>query len=196
MEKPEDLFVGFDIGSDSIHYSVLNSNKNIVYSPKPIPHLADPVQALKQAWKNITTKFNLEDIKNTAFTGSGSESFPEIMPGVTQEYDSVTIPKGAKIIEPDTEYIFHMGAKDAYFFSLANINGMSIITEARPSSKCGGGSGTLIAKQCNRLLESEVSQEEIFTKAEEMARNSENPSKFLARCGIVIQSDLIHKQNE
>ena len=197
MEQSENLFAGFDIGSDSIHYAVLDANKNILHSPKPIPHLANPTQALKQAWEDITTHFNQENIQNTAFTGSGSKSFLETMQRVTYDYDSVTIPKGAKIIQPDVESVFHIGAKDAYFFSLANVNGEGIIREARPSSKCGGGSGTLVAKQCRRLLEAEVSNpEDIFTKAEEMARTSQDPSKFLARCGIVVQSDLIHKQNE
>ncbi len=80
------------------------------------------------------------------------------------------------------------------------------IIECRPSSKCGGGSGTLLAKQCKRMLEAEVGGQEqsdaqaryarIYALAEEKARQAHAPSEFLARCGIVIQSDLIHKQNE
>ncbi len=36
----------------------------------------------------------------------------------------------------------------------------------------------------------------MFVQAEEEAKKSEEPCEFLARCGVVIQSDLIHKQNE
>ena len=38
--------------------------------------------------------------------------------------------------------------------------------------------------------------EEMFRRAEEEACRSSEPSEFLARCGVVVQSDLIHKQNE
>ena len=36
----------------------------------------------------------------------------------------------------------------------------------------------------------------MFRRAEQEAEKSTEPSEFLARCGVVIQSDLIHKQNE
>ena len=141
-------------------------------------------------------------------------------------FDSVTIPKGAELVRPEAEYIFHIGAKDAYFFGLGKINGKKIIQEWRTGTKCGGGSGTLIEKQCRRLFEGEIPipkledtviaggegekesigvknkgelqsrLEEIFYRAEKEAEKSKEPSEFLARCGVVIQSDLIHKQNE
>ncbi|MGD8501651.1 MAG: acyl-CoA dehydratase activase-related protein, partial [Phycisphaerales bacterium] len=38
--------------------------------------------------------------------------------------------------------------------------------------------------------------EEMFYRAEKEAERAAEPSEFLARCGVVIQSDLIHKQNE
>jgi activator of 2-hydroxyglutaryl-CoA dehydratase/predicted nucleotide-binding protein (sugar kinase/HSP70/actin superfamily) len=36
----------------------------------------------------------------------------------------------------------------------------------------------------------------MFERAQKEAEQSKQPSEFLARCGVVIQSDLIHKQNE
>jgi activator of 2-hydroxyglutaryl-CoA dehydratase/predicted nucleotide-binding protein (sugar kinase/HSP70/actin superfamily) len=196
--KNQELYVGFDIGSEAVHYAVLDNKKNILYSPNPINHLAKPIDSLKEAWSDVTNRFGIENIKNTAFTGSGAQSFPELMNGVTYDFDSVTIPKGAKILDPKTESVFHIGAKDAYFFGLSDVKGYTIIQQANPSSKCGGGSGTLVAKQCRRLLESEIDNNEtdIFNEAHSRAKQSQNPSQFLARCGIVIQSDLIHKQNE
>ena len=84
----------------------------------------------------------------------------------------------------------------------------------------------MIEKQCRRLFEGQVSEpelediapgqdenqkenirirnrgklqarlEEMFYRAQKEAEQSKQPSEFLARCGVVIQSDLIHKQNE
>jgi len=224
--REKGLFVGFDVGSSFIHYAVLTEDKEIIYSPKPIMHFANPLEAIKQAWRDVIKRFNKEKIKNTAFTGSGAKSFPGVMESLTYDFDSVTIPKGAELVSPEAKYIFHIGAKDAYFFNLKNINGKKIIQEWRTGTKCGGGSGTLIEKQCRRLFEGEIPNpeledtaiagderqredviarnraklqlrlEKIFFKAESEAQKSKEPSEFLARCGVVIQSDLIHKQNE
>jgi len=220
------LFIGFDIGSSFLHYVVLNEAKEVVYSPKPIIHFANPLDAIKEAWQDITERYGAGKIKNTSFTGSGAKSFPKLLKGATYVFDSVAIPKGAALIKPNAHYIFHIGAKDSYFFSLKEINGRKIIQEWKTGTKCGGGSGTLIEKQCRRLFEGEVAiselentelaieekekrdiiirnrrklqerLEEMFRRAEKEAAKSKEPSEFLARCGVVIQSDLIHKQNE
>ncbi|MCP4259175.1 MAG: CoA activase [Planctomycetes bacterium] len=220
------LFVGFDVGSSFVHYAVLSREKEIIYSPKPIMHFADPIGAVKQAWLDIIEKLGSENVKNTAFTGSGAESFPKVMEGITYVYDSVAIPKGVEAAQPQAEYIFHIGAKDSYFFNLKQINGKKIIQEWKTGTKCGGGSGTLIEKQCRRLFEGQVTApeledisaakdekqkesiriknrqkqqarlDEMYIRAQIEAEHSKQPSEFLARCGVVIQSDLIHKQNE
>lgn len=210
MSKEKDIFVGFDVGSSFVHYAVLDENKEVVYSPNPLMHFANPIGTIKEAWQDIIEKFDKKRIKNTSFTGSGAVSFKSVFNNVCFEFDSVAIPKGAKIIAPYTDYIFHIGAKDPYFFHLNQIGNNSIIQEWRTGSKCGGGSGILIEKQCRRLFEDEVAcfssknersnnqlrMEEMFKKAEQEAAKSKSPSEFLARCGVVIQSDLIHKQNE
>ena len=221
--KERGMFVGIDIGSSFVHYSVLNGHKKVIYSPKPIMHFADPIGAVKEAWLDITGRFDETEIKSTAFTGSGARSFPDAIKGLIYEYDSVTIPKGAVLVGPDAEYVFHIGAKDSYFFNLKRVKGAVIIQQWRTGTKCGGGSGTLIEKQCRRLFEGEIHNpqsdenvnaadrqqteaenrrglqatlEKMFDRAEQEAAKSKEPSEFLARCGVVIQSDLIHKQNE
>ena len=222
----KDFFVGLDVGSSFVHYAVLSLDKEIVYSPKSIMHFANPIGGIKEAWRDVLETFGADKIRSTAFTGSGAEAFPKVMSGVTYVFDSVAIPKGAEGANPHARYVFHIGAKDAYFFELKQIGGKKVIQEWRTGTKCGGGSGTLIEKQCRRLFEGDVPNpeladpgsadspnekeqlriqnrtrlqarlEEMFRRAEEEAGKAEDPSEFLARCGVVIQSDLIHKQNE
>ncbi|MHC4495263.1 MAG: BadF/BadG/BcrA/BcrD ATPase family protein, partial [Planctomycetota bacterium] len=227
MEKPgKAIFVGVDVGSSFVHYVVLTEDREVLYSPKPIMHFANPIGAVREAWRDITSRFRAERITNTAFTGSGAESFPTVMDGVTYVFDSVAIPKGAETADPQARYVVHIGAKDSYFFHLKRINTEKVIQEWRTGTKCGGGSGTLIEKQCRRLFEGEVPNpelgdtasasnadekeririenrarlqtrlEEMFCRARKEGERSAEPSEFLARCGVVIQSDLIHKQNE
>ena len=218
--------VGFDVGSSFVHYVVLSRDGDVLHSPKPIMHFANPIGAVREAWHDVITTLGPGGVSCTAFTGSGAESFAKVMQGVTYVFDSVAIPKGAEAANPHARYIFHIGAKDSYFFELKKVGASKIIQEWRTGTKCGGGSGTLIEKQCRRLFEGQVPHpelantagiddplekeririqnraklqarlEEMFRRAEDEAAKSTEPSEFLARCGVVIQSDLIHKQNE
>lgn len=225
-DAPVRLHVGIDVGSSLVHCAVLNPGGEVLYCPRPVMHFANPTAAIRDVWRRVSRRFGPRAVVNTAFTGSGAESFPRVMQGVTYVYDSVAIPKGARAIEPRAEYVFHIGAKDSYFFELREIDGRQIVQEWRTGTKCGGGSGTLIEKQCRRLFEGEVpypeledtrtaktssardrmqarnrakleaALEQMFRRAESDAAKSNDPSEFLARCGVVVQSDLIHKQNE
>ncbi len=220
------LYVGVDIGSNSLHYAVLDKSGAVIYAPRPLMHFANPLGALVEAWRDIAGRFGANAVRSTALTGSAAATFPAVMPGVTYVYDSVAIPKGVGTIAPSAQLVFHIGAKDTYFFSLAVIDGRRIIREWRSGTKCGGGSGMLVEKQCRRLFQGEVPAPELvdlgqiadpvqrdmavsrnreqlqlrlehmLACAQEEARHSTEPSEFLARCGVVVQSDLIHKQNE
>jgi activator of 2-hydroxyglutaryl-CoA dehydratase/predicted nucleotide-binding protein (sugar kinase/HSP70/actin superfamily) len=220
------LFVGFDVGSSFVHSVVLDEDGAAVYSPDPIMHFANPLAAVGEAWRDILCRFDRSSIKSTALTGSAAESFPRVMQGALYVYDSVAIPKGAQAIAPTAKYLFHIGAKDSYFFNFGMAAGRKIIVEWRTGTKCGGGSGMLVEKQCRRMFQGDVPApqledaaapasesdkqqlvarnrarlqarvEEMFRRAEEEATRSKEPSEFLARCGVVVQSDLIHKQNE
>jgi activator of 2-hydroxyglutaryl-CoA dehydratase/predicted nucleotide-binding protein (sugar kinase/HSP70/actin superfamily) len=220
------LYVGMDIGSNSLHYAVLDNTGSVIYAPRPLMHFANPLAALLEAWRDVAGRFGKEAVRSTALTGSAAATFPAVMPGVSYVYDSVAIPKGIGVISPQAELVFHIGAKDTYFFSMAVIDGRRIIREWRSGTKCGGGSGMLVEKQCRRLFQGDIPapeladtgqisdafQRELATSrnreqlqlrieqmlrcAQEEARKSNEPSEFLARCGVVVQSDLIHKQNE
>ncbi len=219
------LFVGFDVGSSFVHYAVVDSDRTVLYSPDPIMHFANPLAAIGEAWSDIVSRFPVASVASTALTGSAAESFPRVLLGALYVYDSVAIPKGAEIVAPRAKVIFHIGAKDSYFFSLGSVDGRQIISEWRTGTKCGGGSGMLVEKQCRRLFQGEVPApeledpravregdeqqviarnrarlqerlEEMLRRAEEEAGRAREPSEFLARCGVVVQSDLIHKQNE
>jgi activator of 2-hydroxyglutaryl-CoA dehydratase len=150
------LFVGLDVGSSFVHGVVLSADGAVVYAPEPIMHFANPLGAIAEAWRDITSRFDPAAIQSTALTGSAAESFPRVMQGALYVYDSVAIPRGAEAIAPDAKYLFHIGAKDAYFFALGTAAGRKIIVEWRTGTKCGGGSGMLVEKQCRRLFQGDV----------------------------------------
>ncbi|MCP4451971.1 MAG: CoA activase, partial [Planctomycetes bacterium] len=220
------VYLGIDVGSSYVHAVVLDADRSLLHTVSPIKHFANPLGAVLEAWRDITGVFPESNIVSTAFTGSGARGFEAAMQGVTYVHDSVAIPAGIEVVHPDAEFVFHMGAKDAYYFNLAHVNGQLIIQDWQTGTKCGGGSGTLIEKQCRRLFDGQVPQasltriqaeddpvrrecarvanrrklqtrlETMYSRAQAEAALSDEPSEFLARCGVVVQSDLIHKQNE
>jgi len=126
------------------------------------------------------------------------------------DYESVTIPKGASFLEPNVSYVFHIGAKDSYFLRLGHLKDKVNLLEWSAKSKCGGGSGILVEKQMKRLYlknDSEFFQlddysqkielmEKLYAQAENEVKDCSDIQGLNARCGVVIQSDLIHEQNE
>jgi activator of 2-hydroxyglutaryl-CoA dehydratase len=104
-------FVGIDVGSSFVHCAVVSEQMEVIYSPKPLMHFANPIGAVREAWLDIRRRVGAERIVSTAFTGSGAEAFPKVMRGVAYLYDSVAIPKGAQLVGPAARYIFTSGPR-------------------------------------------------------------------------------------
>ena len=211
----EDYRAGFDIGSDAVHAVVLNKKGEVIYSPDSLMHFGNPVEALKDIYEEIISKFGFENIRTTAFTGSVGEFIAEKtkMPFF---HDTITIPLGGDMAAPNADYIFHIGAKDSYFFEKESIETKQVwemfVADHGTGTKCGGGSGILITKQCRRFFENEFPVKlgddrtrntailqgqlsNIFKRAEEGISKSDKDIDVGGRCGVVIQSDMIHLQN-
>ncbi len=196
----KDLFAGFDIGSAAIHCSMVNADNSVVFSPPPSLHYGKPMESLRTILREIKDLFKEDKILSTAFTGIGTVHFPEAFPGVMREFDSVCILRGAMFLEPCAGAVLHLGAKDAYFFLVSGGKPEPVLLDWSTSSKCGAGSGTLLEKQVRRLFPSRDDAPDALSRmlgeAESGASAHYSASPYNARCGVVLQSDLIHDQNE
>jgi len=197
--------IGIDIGSSSIYCIAMGLNMEIVRRFKPCPHFGRPLETLKNhILPEISDLAKDFQVISTALTGIGAKILAETTPQLLYEYDSVTIPKGIALIEETPRYVFHLGAKDSYFFSMGTVKGKTILLESSTNTKCGGGSGTLIEKQIRRLyckdkifdLHKDMPLDAFFEQAIEEASQHYEAQPYRARCGVVIQSDMIHDQNE
>ncbi len=207
--------VGFDIGTDSIHSLVLDTEGEPVSSPETLFHFGNPVEALQDLYSDIIDEFGYDNIETVAFTGSGGSFIAEAL-GAPFTHDTITIPEGMHCIEPEADYVFHIGAKDAYYFEMERVNsgnGRKVFTpDHSTGTKCGGGSGILITKQCRRFFENlfpvkldgsrkknrlimQERLEKVYGRAEEEMSEAGKELSVGGRCGVVIQSDMIHLQN-
>ncbi len=226
MESHGPFYVGFDVGSDTIHTAVVDSQGRLVWSPDSLMHFGNPVDALKEAYEGIQEYFEKDSIASYSFTGTAGKLIAEVSESPFY-YDTIAISEGARVIAPESEYIIHVGSKDPYFFERETdtvITGKSFISDHGTGTKCGGGSGILINKQVRRFfaedcpveLEDPQAQgsdaaayqarlrnrrklqkqvEEIHEKAIETINTSNKDLDVGGRCGVIIQSDMIHMQN-
>jgi len=195
-------FTGYDIGSEFVHSVSLDENNKIISSPKSRMHFGNPASVIKDILKENKKKGISEKNSVFAFTGSGGKVFSDVTKA-DFFYDSLTIPLGAHLIAPDAKYIFHIGAKDPYFFEKSSGGEFKIyVPDYGTGTKCGGGSGILLNKQCRRLFSDEVikktpqeTMEEMYKLSYKSALKSDKEIDVGGRCGVVIQSDMIHLQN-
>ena len=212
---------GFDIGTDCVSAAVFkkdlkNGGLTVVFTPKPLFHFGNPVFVLRDLYEDILQRFGCDFPVASSFTGSGGRRFADCL-SVPYHHDTIAIPAGAAHLDPGARYIFHMGARDAYFFEIEKIHTgqghHTFVPDHGTGTKCGGGSGILVTKQCRRFFEHEFPMDlsgktdrdirqhlnerlcRIFQRGDEEIRKSDKHLDVGGRCGVVIQSDMIHMQN-
>lgn len=204
--KEIEFFTGFDVGSEFVHSATIGLNNKIISAPKSRMHFGNPAESIKSIIEENSAKGITSENSIFAFTGSGGRVFAEAT-GADFFYDSLTIPLGTNLIAPEAKYIFHIGSKDPYFFDKIKIgageNYKIYVPDFGTGTKCGGGSGILLNKQCRRLFAEEAdsnlrrqeAMEDMYRIAYENALKADKEIDVGGRCGVVIQSDMIHLQN-
>ena len=224
IQTTDRFYLGIDIGSDTVHGILLDENKRIVCAPDSLMHFGNPLEAVVEVYEDILNNVSSGSIKAVAFTGSLARIAAEktLSP---YYFDTLAVSAGAEIIAPECEYLIHVGAKDPYFFEREKTSipsGSFFISDHGTGTKCGGGSGILINKQVRRFFSDEIKEklrpsgifpedkrnkqrknrkimqeqvEEMHLKASETIMMSDKVLNVGGRCGVIIQSDMIHMQN-
>ena len=197
------VYAAYDVGSEFIHPVCLDDTGKMLASPRSVMHFGNPGRALRKTHTELSDQFGELSV---GITGSNGKSIAESL-GLPYFFDTVTIPLGAHSLDPKARYVFHLGSLDSYFFEKYDeeVGGQNrvYVVDYSTGTKCGGGSGLLISKQCRRFFEEEVDKdlspqtrnEEMLRKAVAAALCAEKPIDVGGRCGVVIQSDMIHLQN-
>ena len=219
----KDLHVGFDVGSETVYAVVLDQDYQVALVLPPFMHFGNPFNALAEANDEILKRLEPSRIKACGFTGFSGKLVAE-KSGNPFWYDTITLSKGALFLDPAARYVVHLGSKDPYFFEMESgeAGEPGCVSDHGTGTKCGGGSGILISKQARRFFAEavpvsiaiEVGNEDeratlrrqnrrlLQTQMEGIHRLAElsmtSSDKYLdvgGRCGVIIQSDMIHMQN-
>ncbi len=196
--------IGFDVGAATVRWAAVEEG-SLVAAPRGRPHFGRPLEALRDSWEEVRGILPSGKRLATAFTGLSARDLARWRPGLLFFHETVAIPWGAWLIAPSTPLLFHMGARQSLFFRLRHGERGPLLKDWSCGTRCGGGSGILLEKQIVRLyssdgLPADVAEREgflarSFAQAEAEASSMEVPP-YNARCGVIVQSDLIHDQNE
>ncbi|MBU0934932.1 MAG: hypothetical protein KKC64_04900, partial [Spirochaetes bacterium] len=218
-------FAAFDIGSDTVHSAVLDANGKLLYAPPSLMHFGNPLDALKEAYLLLDTSLGKSKIRAWAFTGSAGKLIAEVTGNpyyydtiAISQGAEIIAPEAEYIIHVGSKdpYFFERETDTV-------LTGKSFVSDHGTGTKCGGGSGILINKQVRRyfsdqvpitLLEPYADNEEdsyrlriqnrrmLQEQVEKIHRLAETTIKEYnkeldvgGRCGVIIQSDMIHMQN-
>ncbi|MFH2115252.1 MAG: hypothetical protein ABIJ86_12180, partial [Spirochaetota bacterium] len=219
----KNLHVGYDVGSETVYAVVLDQDYHVEMVLPPFMHFGNPFNALAEANEVIVDHLGTSRIKGYGFTGFSGKLVAE-KSGNPFWYDTITLSKGARFLAPAAKYVVHLGSKDPYFFEMESGSDgePGCVSDHATGTKCGGGSGILISKQARRFFAEAVPVSktiEVGTEDERTALRRQNRTvlqtqmegihhlaelsmgssdKYLdvgGRCGVIIQSDMIHMQN-
>lgn len=196
--------LGLDIGSEFVHAALLKrkskDNIGVVSTPESIMHLGNPVSVIQSLYQKIIRQIPSENL-SIAFTGGCGKMIADSIQALYC-FETTALPQSASLLNPEAKYLFHIGAKNPYFFELEHIgSGLSghYASEVGTGTKCGGGSGILITKQCRRFFDNGSLQSpgnnSMYSLAYNLALQADKDIDVGGRCGVVINSDMIHLQN-
>ena len=183
MEK---VYIGIDIGSISVKYAVLGSNKNVIDTLYR-RHFGLPYKLTIELLKSLYKKYGKSNIMNAAFTGSGSREFLKDFKKIPIN-EVVAAAKAVNFLYPKIRTVVELGGEDSKFLLLNENDSESVLKDFAMNSICAAGTGSFLDQQASRL---NVSIENEFG---ELALKSENPPRIAGRCSVFAKTDMIHLQ--
>jgi len=187
-EMGKDFFIGIDVGSVSIDFAVLSSDKKIIktYYKRT---LGQPLQVCIDILKDILKEIPKESIRGIATTGSGGKLLANLLNGSFAN-EIISQAKAAEYLYPHVRTIIEMGGEDSKLILLdfSSKTGSIVIKDFATNTICAAGTGSFLDQQAHRL---NISIEEEFSL---LALKSQNRPRIAGRCSVFAKSDMIHLQ--
>lgn len=186
----KEYFVGIDIGSISVDVVLIDQKNNISAAYYERAY-GKPRQKLISILKDLSTKFDLDNIKAFGFTGSGARRVAEIL-NSNFFNEILSHVKAIQQLYPQVRSIIDIGGEDSKLILLDKDrkSGKLYIKEFSMNTICAAGTGSFLDQQAKRLG---VSIEKEFG---ESALKSKHPPRIAGRCSVFAKTDMIHLQQE
>lgn len=186
-EKNE-LFLGLDLGSISLNTVVLDSQDNILENYYDHCY-GQPFLVLRKRLTDLLTRYETNQFKLVAITGSGGTLATELIGGQFIN-EIIAQSKSVSKLHPDAKTVIEMGGEDSKLILMeqGKESGHSSLSDFSMNSICAAGTGSFLDQQAKRIG---VSIENEFGN---LALQSKNPPHIAGRCSVFAKSDMIHLQ--
>ncbi|OGL49172.1 MAG: hypothetical protein A3C43_09075 [Candidatus Schekmanbacteria bacterium RIFCSPHIGHO2_02_FULL_38_11] len=182
------IYIGIDVGSVSVDFAILDSDKNIIKTCYQRTH-GQPVQVCIDIFEDLLKETSRDRISGVATTGSGGKLIASLLNGsFTNEIISQA--KASEYLYPQVKTVIEMGGEDSKLILLdfSHETGRIHIKDFATNTMCAAGTGSFLDQQAHRLG---ISIEEEFSN---LALMSQNPPRIAGRCSVFAKSDMIHLQ--
>jgi predicted CoA-substrate-specific enzyme activase len=181
-------YLGIDIGSVSVKLVLLSPAGEILQSYYRRSK-GQPLLTLKNILKDLFEKYDPQQVKSIATTGTGGKLVNSILGGSFVN-EVIAQVKAAGILCPEVRTIIEMGGEDSKLILLRwdKATKTVVLEDFSMNMLCAAGTGSFLDQQANRL---KISIEDEFG---ELALKSKNPPRIAGRCSVFAKSDMIHLQ--
>ncbi len=182
------LSLGIDIGSVSVKVALLSPQMEILQTYYRRSQ-GQPLLTLKLILENLFERFNPDEIKFLATTGSGGKLINSILGG--SFVNEVVAQVGATgFLCPQVRTIIEMGGEDSKLILLRWDDDLKapVLEDFSMNTLCAAGTGSFLDQQAKRL---KISIEDEFGQ---LALKSKHPPRIAGRCSVFAKSDMIHLQ--
>ncbi len=171
------MFLGIDIGSVSIKFSVINEKFEVIEYDYFRTN-GDLLGAVKKLLEKIKT----EKINGIAVTGSGRKFLRELIEADFDVDEITAHRKAVKYFYPNVKTIFEIGGQDSklIYFSEKTVN-------FEMNNSCAAGTGSFLDQQAARLG---MGIEEFYKKG----LSTKTAHKIASKCTVFAETDMIHAQ--
>jgi predicted CoA-substrate-specific enzyme activase len=182
--KPEEVYLGLDVGSISTNVVLINSQKELV-AKAYLMTAGRPLEAMKEGLRIIGEQWeNRVKVVGAATTGSGRYLTGDFVGADIIRNEITAQATAAADIDPRVDTIFEIGGQDSKYISLDN----GVIVDFMMNKVCAAGTGSFLEEQAEKLG---LSIKEEFGA---LATSAKQPVRLGERCTVFMESDLVHYQ--
>ena len=177
--KPQNLFLGIDIGSVSIGVAAVDSSLNLTQTAYRF-HGGEIARTLAA----MLGDFDISSVRAAVRTAATAD----IIKCTSVCDPHVAVMKAAALFHPEARSILTVGGER---FSLIQFDENGEYRKTRANSACAAGTGSFLDQQARRL-----GLEDAAALCRLASANTGTIPKIASRCAVFAKTDLIHAQQE
>ena len=179
--KPIRAFLGFDIGSTSTKYALINDSGEIIHKYY-VPTRGKPIEVTQGLIETLSHAMGSHvDLLAVATTGSGRNVVGDFL-NADLVIDEITAhARGAVEVDAKVDTVFEIGGQDSKYIRIDRTHPVDFDM----NKVCAAGTGSFLHELASKM------KINIVGEFQEIALSAKNPIHLAERCTVFMESDLV-----